>query len=248
MGRLATFCLLHRNSRREDGETYGEAPALSTGLLQCNIDRYRGPTLRGQRPRATAPSSGKSLRLGGTVLVKKYSNRRLYDTQESRYITMSELADRIRQGADARVVDANSGEDLTQSTLTQIIIEGRGGAKMLPVPFLLQLIRLGDGALSEFLGRYMSWALETYLQLKQGAQNVSAFNPLATLPFNATNALARLIVSGLGSASPPPAPVQPPRPAENGAPHPPPDDAIAELRREIDALKKSAKRRARRGG
>jgi polyhydroxyalkanoate synthesis repressor PhaR len=100
------------------------------------------------------------------VLVKKYSNRRLYDTTESRYITLEELAERVRAGADPRVVDAKTSEDLTQSTLTQVILESRGGAKLLPVPFLTQLIRLGDSALAEFLGRYLSWALDVYLSAK----------------------------------------------------------------------------------
>jgi polyhydroxyalkanoate synthesis repressor PhaR len=167
------------------------------------------------------------------VLVKKYSNRRLYDTSDSRYITLEELAEKIRAGADARVVDAKSGEDLTQGTLTQIIIESRGGARLLPVPLLIQLIRMGDVALAEFLGRYLSWALELYMQMKQGAQSTLP-QPFATLPFTATNALARLLVgaSSWGEAAP--------------APKPPPPDEIAELRREIDALKRRTRRSANR--
>jgi polyhydroxyalkanoate synthesis repressor PhaR len=99
------------------------------------------------------------------MLVKKYSNRRLYDTEESRYITLDELAEKIRAGADARIVDASSGADLTQTTLTQIILEGDAG-HLLPVPLLLQLIRLGDDALAEFFGRYVGFALEMYLAAK----------------------------------------------------------------------------------
>ncbi len=168
------------------------------------------------------------------MLVKKYSNRRLYDTSESRYITLDELADKVRKGADPRVVDAKTGEDLTQATLTQIIIESRGGARLLPVPFLTQLIRLGDTALAEFLGRYLSWALELYLGAKQGAQTVAPLNPLATLPFSATNALARLMLGVPGWLEPPPAP-----PAVAPASERPPSSAeIEELRREIEALKR----------
>ncbi|TMA14751.1 MAG: polyhydroxyalkanoate synthesis repressor PhaR, partial [Deltaproteobacteria bacterium] len=87
------------------------------------------------------------------TLIKKYGNRRLYDTGHSRYITLEELADIIRGGEDVRVVDAKSGEDLTTGTLAQIIIEGRGAARLLPVPLLVQLIRMGDDALAEFLGQ-----------------------------------------------------------------------------------------------
>jgi polyhydroxyalkanoate synthesis repressor PhaR len=144
------------------------------------------------------------------VIVKKYSNRRLYDTSDSRYITLEELAEKIRTGSDPQVVDAKSGEDLTQATLTQIIIESRGGAKLLPVPLLVQLIRLGDLALAEFLGRYLSWALDLYLHMKQGAQALP-LQPIATLPFTATNALARLLAGGMSwmEGAPPPPPPQP---------------------------------------
>lgn len=173
------------------------------------------------------------------MLVKKYSNRRLYDTKDSRYITLEELAEKIRAGADAQVVDAKSGEDLTQGTLTQIIIESRGGARLLPVPLLIQLIRLGDVALAEFLGRYLSWALELYLQMKQGAQAMP-LQPFATLPFTATNALARLLSGGMGwMDSSPPQHSPEPRSKAPGV------DEIAELRREIDELKRRTRKTAR---
>lgn len=182
----------------------------------------------------------------GPVIVKKYSNRRLYDTQESRYITLEELAERIRQGAEARVVDAKTNEDLTQATLTQIIIESRGAARLLPVPLLTQLIRMGDDALAEFLGRYMSTALELYLGAKQGAQAISPYNPFANVPFAATNALARLFTGG-GGAMPgfgwgeqqQPA-YAPPPPAAPAAPQKDAGD-VADLRRELEELKRSMK-------
>ncbi len=129
------------------------------------------------------------------VTIKKYGNRRLYDTQDSRYITLEELAEKVRAGTDVRVVDVKTGADLTQPTLTQIIIESRGAAKLLPVNLLTQLIRLGDDALAEFLGRYVSGALEIYQQVRRGAQSVAPYNPLASLPLAATDALARLWMS-----------------------------------------------------
>ena len=79
--------------------------------------------------------------------------RRLYDTGESRYITLEELSEKIRAGQDVRVVDAKTNEDLTQATLTQIIIESRGAARLLPPQLLTQLIRLGDDSLAEFFNR-----------------------------------------------------------------------------------------------
>lgn len=201
------------------------------------------------------------------MLVKKYSNRRLYDTESSRYITLDELAEKIRAGSDAIVLDAKTNEDLTQATLTQIILEHR--AHLLPVPLLTKLVRLHDDALAEFFGRYMSWALELYLQARQGAQSVSPYVPMANLPFQASNMLARLLLGSAtpwsysSSAGPSPASAPPPAPAPAGppsgapaaaAPAPPGTAAatapaaaqIEELRRELDELKRAIKKTRRR--
>jgi len=176
------------------------------------------------------------------LVVKKYSNRRLYDTEESRYITLEELTERIRAGADARVVDAKTGEDLTQATLTQVILEGPA-AKLLPVPLLTQLIRMQDDALGEFFGRYVSGTLEMYLTAKQGAQAVSPYFPFATMPFSAGNAFARMFSPQPSwEAAPPP----PPPPQQRREPEPTGDADIASLRRELDELKRSLKKKPRR--
>lgn len=170
------------------------------------------------------------------LVVKKYPNRRLYDTTLSRYITLEDLAQRIKAGADVRVLDAHTNADLTQTTLTQIILESRGAARLLPVPLLVRLIRLGDEALAEFFGRYVSWALELYVQARQGARALMPLNPLATAPFAATDALARLVLgaaqwgnpNAAAQASPiPPMPV-PEVPADS-VPPPPPSDHDASL-------------------
>jgi polyhydroxyalkanoate synthesis repressor PhaR len=124
------------------------------------------------------------------IVVKKYSNRRLYDTEDSRYITLEELATKIRRGTDVEVVDAKTGADLTQATLTQLILEGPA-AKLLPVPLLHQLIRMQDDALAEFFSKYVSAALELYVAAKDG---VSMF-PFASMPMQATSAFMRLFTS-----------------------------------------------------
>src|SRR5258708_25495389 len=134
---------------------------------------------------ACLPSRG-----GSVVTVKKYGNRRLYDTEASKYITLEDLAERIRGGVDAHVVDAATGEDLTQATLTQIIVEGRGAAKMLAVPLLTQLIRMGDDALAEFFGRYVTSALDIYLATKK---SVRALGPLNPFPFIEENPFLRMM-------------------------------------------------------
>jgi polyhydroxyalkanoate synthesis repressor PhaR len=174
-----------------------------------------------------------------SLLVKKYPNRRLYDTSDSQYITLEQLEERILTGADVRVVDAQSSEDLTQVTLLQII-EKNGASRLLPVPLLLQLVRMrNDEALAEFLGRFLAVALEVYHQSRKGAQAISPLAPLAALPFQATSALARLFLHPPWHADAYPAPAAPP-PA---APPPPADPAastsaeLAELRRQIAELR-----------
>lgn len=145
--------------------------------------------------------------------IKKYGNRRLYDTEESRYITQEELAASVRKGIDVVVVDAKTGDDLTQMTLTQILLESRNGSRLFPTPLLFKLVRLGDDSLAEFSGRYVSWALEVYLQAKQGAAAIAPVNPLVNLPFSAGNALARLLLGAVNWASP-----EPPTPWPAGVP------------------------------
>jgi polyhydroxyalkanoate synthesis repressor PhaR len=164
------------------------------------------------------------------LVVKKYGNRRLYDTAESRYITLEELAQKVRGGDEVRVLDAKTEQDLTQATLAQIILESRGAAKLLPVPLLTQLVRLEDEGLAEFFGRFLSVSLEAYLQARQGAQQMAAYNPFAVLPFNAANALASLF-GGLGRGAP-----------RDTAPR----DEVAELRREVAELRDSLRSKKRR--
>jgi polyhydroxyalkanoate synthesis repressor PhaR len=181
------------------------------------------------------------------LIVKKYSNRRLYDTEQSRYITQEELAEKIRLGAEVRVIDAATGVDLTQATLAQIILESRGASRLLPVPLLVQLIRMGDDALAEFLGRYMSSALELYLHAKEGAAAMAPYNPFAGVPFAATNALARLLLgSGSGGGGfgwreppPPPAAAHPATPLPSPPPARESSDEMKDLRRELDEIKRA---------
>jgi polyhydroxyalkanoate synthesis repressor PhaR len=101
------------------------------------------------------------------VLIRKYSDRRLYDTSASRYVKLDDIARLVRQGIDVKVVDARTGKDLTSMTLTQIIVEGaRERASALPLQLLQQLVRASDRATHEFL----SWYLHSTLDLYQKAQ------------------------------------------------------------------------------
>ena len=191
------------------------------------------------------------------VLIKKYGNRRLYDTGESRYITLDELATKIRTGTDVRVLDAQTSDDLTQATLTQIVLETGNAAKFLPVQLLTQMIRLSDDSLAEFFSRYVTGALELYLQAKRGVQSIASYNPLTQLPMAATDALARMWMGSPFAASqygyayapgppPQPAPAEQREPADFDETDAPRDvrrddarrdDDVAAMRRELDELK-----------
>ena len=93
-------------------------------------------------------------------VIKRYSNRKLYDTQESRYVTLEEIEEMIRGGKEISVVDASSGEDLTSVTLAQIILENeRNHRAALPAAFLHQLVKHGE-ACQDFVQRSMRSSLE----------------------------------------------------------------------------------------
>jgi polyhydroxyalkanoate synthesis repressor PhaR len=106
------------------------------------------------------------------VLIKKYGNRRLYDTAGSRYVNLDDLAALIREGKDVRVVDAKTGRDLTRVTLTQIITEdAKEKPTGLPLELLRQLILASDEVRQEFLMWYLKSAFDTYEKLQDAVQN-----------------------------------------------------------------------------
>lgn len=117
------------------------------------------------------------------VVVKKYANRRLYNTETSSYITLDNLADMIRAGRDFVVYDAKSGDDITRGVLTQIIVEEESkGASMLPTAFLRQLIGFYGGNLQGVVPRYLDQAMSTFArqqtQVRQAVQQtISPFLP-----------------------------------------------------------------------
>ena len=97
------------------------------------------------------------------IVVKKYENRRLYDTSASRYVNLDELAIMIRRGADVQVLDAKTGEDITRVALAQIIMEdAKGQPTGLPLELLRQLIVASDQARQDFMLWYLKAAFDTY--------------------------------------------------------------------------------------
>ena len=107
-----------------------------------------------------------------TVVIKKYGNRRLYDTEGSRYVNLDDIATLIRQGKSVQVIDAATGEDLTRVTLTQIITEdAKGKPTGLPLELLRQLIVASDQTRQEFIMWYLKSAFDTYQAVQDSVQS-----------------------------------------------------------------------------
>jgi polyhydroxyalkanoate synthesis repressor PhaR len=116
------------------------------------------------------------------VVIKKYANRRLYNTETSTYVTLDDLAAMVKSGRDFVVYDAKTGDDLTHSVLTQIIVEQEnrtGGQTLLPIPFLRQLIRFYGDSVERFVPSYLQISLETLAkeQERYRKQFAGAFMP-----------------------------------------------------------------------
>ncbi|MGQ0559499.1 MAG: polyhydroxyalkanoate synthesis repressor PhaR [Sphingosinicella sp.] len=117
------------------------------------------------------------------VIIKKYANRRLYDTESHSYITLERLTEMVREKKAFKVVDANSGEDLTRSVLTQIIMEEESrGAAMLPVNFLRQLISMYGHSMQAVVPDYLEASLDQ-LQKNRNRFRDAVAGAIASNPF-----------------------------------------------------------------
>lgn len=184
------------------------------------------------------------------VVIKKYANRRLYNTGDSAYVTLENLADMVKNGEDFVVFDAKTSEDITRSVLTQIIFEqeSKVGQSLLPITFLRQLIR--------FYGNSMQWVVPSYLEFSIGKladdqqqfrdQFAKAFavNPATSQTlqmFGSMEDQARknmaLFSQAVGLFNPFPPRPGAPAPGDNGAVEGRHDD-IEAIRREVGELQK----------
>lgn len=125
---------------------------------------------------------------GGPVIIKKYANRRLYNTETSSYITLDHLAAMTREGRDFKVVDAKSDDDITHSVLTQIIMDEESrGQTMLPVSFLRQLISLYGDSMQAMVPGYLEASMDSFRrnqeQFKSAVEGAFASSPFANTPF-----------------------------------------------------------------
>jgi polyhydroxyalkanoate synthesis repressor PhaR len=190
------------------------------------------------------------------VVVKKYANRRLYNTESSSYITLDNLADMVRLGRDFVVYDAKSGEDITRGVLTQIIVEEEGkGRALLPTAFLRQLIGFyGDqmqGLVPRFLEQAMSALTQQQEQMRAAMQKTMGnLFPFANMPnmeevgrqnmaiMERAFSMFTPFYRGAESGAADPVAGAPPQANAGPAPSPAPSAEIAELRAEVENLRR----------
>jgi polyhydroxyalkanoate synthesis repressor PhaR len=176
----------------------------------------------------------------GTVIIKKYANRRLYNTETSSYITLDHLATMIREGRDFKVIDAKTEADITHNVLTQIIMEEEArGQTMLPVNFLRQLIAMYGDSMQAMVPGYLDASMDSFRrnqeQFKSAVEGAFANSPFAEIAKRNMEMFEAATSAFKGAA-------QPTAPA---APAASKDDEIAALKAEMarlqDKIEKLAK-------
>ena len=184
-----------------------------------------------------------------TTIIKKYANRRLYNTASSSYITLEDLAKMVRENVDFVVFDAKSGEDITHSILTQIIMdEESNGGKMLPVSFLRQLIGMYGNSMQSLMPSYLEASMTNFREnqgkIRDAFEKGMSNNPLAAL--HETNmammrAAAETLIPGASNftggktaAPKPEAPAKPEQADELAAMR----DQMAAMQKKLDELGK----------
>jgi len=162
------------------------------------------------------------------VTIKKYANRRLYDTESSAYITLDRLAQMVREGREFEVIDAKSGEDITRQVLTQIIVDEEArGSTMLPISFLKQLIGLYGNSMQTFVPQYLEAAMDAFQRNQTAARDAfggAVFTDLAKKNMEMFEGASRAFGGG-GKEKP-----------NASGPKAKPDSDVDQLRAELAAL------------
>ncbi|MBF0305281.1 MAG: polyhydroxyalkanoate synthesis repressor PhaR [Alphaproteobacteria bacterium] len=131
---------------------------------------------------STSPSTGAA---AGIVTIKKYANRRLYNTATSSYVTLDHLCQMVKDGTDFVVYDAKTGEDITRSVLTQIIVEEEGkGQNLLPISFLRQLIGFYGDSLGGLVPRYLEYSMQAFARNEEQMRQYMSHALEGMFPFN----------------------------------------------------------------
>ena len=139
--------------------------AINKANKTCNMSERLGRAQSGENAKMSEENgkNGKNGAAGDATVIKKYANRRLYNTATSSYVTLDFLSEMVKNGEDFVVYDAKSGEDITHSVLTQIIFEEESkGQNLLPIQFLRQLIKFYGDSLQGFVPSYLEMSMDAF--------------------------------------------------------------------------------------
>jgi polyhydroxyalkanoate synthesis repressor PhaR len=174
----------------------------------------------------------------GPVVIKKYANRRLYNTQTSSYVTLDHLAAMVKEGTEFEVQDARTGEDITRSVLTQIIVEEENkGRAMLPTGFLRQLIGFYGNSMQSVVPKYLEQAMGAFA-VQQDQMRRAVESTMGTFIPPSLQEVGRQNMAMMERAMSLFSPFLPGEPEAPRAPASPQEEEIAALRREVDLLRK----------
>lgn len=175
------------------------------------------------------------------VIIKKYANRRLYNTQTSSYVTLDHLAGMVKDGTEFEVQDARTGEDITRSVLTQIIFEEEAkGQNLLPIKFLRQLIRFYGDSLQAFVPGYLDMSMESFTK-NQGAMRdriAEAMGGGNQMIENLTRQNLAMFERAMQMFSPFGVASAARKPAEEPAAEKPASNDVEALKREMEAMRR----------
>jgi polyhydroxyalkanoate synthesis repressor PhaR len=195
----------------------------------------------GRRRRKRQMDDNKSGAQTPPVVIKKYANRRLYNTQTSSYVTLEDLSRMVKAGSEFVVYDAKTGEDITRAVLTQIIVEEeQKGQNLLPISFLRQLISLYGDSMQWLVPRYLDHAMSTFArnqeQMRKNLQETfGGLFPFGPLEEMGKQNLA-LFEKTMKMFSPFPSPSDKPRAGDKPAEPPASEATIKELTERLNAL------------
>ncbi|HEY0282219.1 MAG TPA: polyhydroxyalkanoate synthesis repressor PhaR [Rhizomicrobium sp.] len=178
------------------------------------------------------------------VVIKKYANRRLYNTQTSSYVTLDHLCEMVKEGVEFEVIDARSGEDITRSVLTQIIFEEETkGHNLLPIRFLRQLIRMYGDSMQAFVPGYLDLSMESFTKNQEAMRSriAEAFGGGSQALENLTRqnlAMFERAMQMFTPFAPRAAHPEDGEPRPNGAADVKPSEEISELKSEIEVMRR----------
>ena len=182
---------------------------------------------------AAEPGAVTTKQASPVVVVKKYANRRLYNTETSSYVTLEDLAVMVRNGRDFTVHDAKTGEDISRSVLTQIIVEEESkGRHLLPESFLRHLIGFYGDSLQTVLPRYLDLAMAGFARQQEQMRRSVEQTMGGFLPFGGLEEMGKQQKAMMERAMNLFSPFRPPEPTPEAAP------TVEDLQTEIDALKR----------